>query len=273
MYISVNGSLLKEKEICISPMSGGYMYGYGLFETVKVYEGKAIFIEEHIERLIKGCEELKLKINNHLNSIKEYCDEFILANNLKFGAIKVLYAKNTENYDLIISFRKIIYNEEKYHKGFKLCFANTKKNPYSTLVYVKSNNYLENILEKQRAVDNGYDEAIFLNVNNKISEGTLANIFFVKDKVIYTPSVNCGLLPGIMRDKVMGLVNKLQLDLRIGEFERNELLQADEIFITNSLMDIMPVSKLENREFHIAQNEITQLLMNEYKKIYNSFNY
>ena len=146
MYISINGSLLKEKDVCISPMNGGYMYGYGLFETIKVFQGKALFMEEHIQRLISGCGEVKLKIDNHLYRIKEYCEVFILANNIKFGAIKVLYAKNTEDYDLIISWRKIIYTDERYHKGFRICFANTKKNPYSTLVYVKSNNYLENVL-------------------------------------------------------------------------------------------------------------------------------
>jgi branched-subunit amino acid aminotransferase/4-amino-4-deoxychorismate lyase len=162
------------------------------------------------------------------------------------------------------------YTPEKYEKGFNICIASAKRNPYSKLTYIKSNNYLENILEKDTATKNGYNETIFLNTSDNISEGTYTNIFFVRDNTVYTPSISCGILPGIMRDKVISLINRLSIKLEIGQFNKDDLLEADEIFLTNSLMEIMPVWKLENKIFDLANNTITKLLRKEFHSLYYS---
>jgi 4-amino-4-deoxychorismate lyase len=95
-------------------------------------------------------------------------------------------------------------------------------------------------------------------------EGTFTNIFFVKNSVIYTPSLECGLLPGIIREKVINLANDLSIEIRINAYSAQDLLKADEIFITNSLMEIMPVSGLENRIFALESNSVTKILMSEF---------
>lgn len=268
MYISFNGHLIKSHEACIYPASEALAYGFGLFETLKIHRGKIFFMDEHFKRLENGCEELSISLEHDLYQIKKSCANLLKANDMVFGTLKILYAKNRDKYDLLLFTRENTYTDEKYKKGFRICFAGTKKNPYAKLTFIKSNNYLENVLEKQKAADKGYDEAIFLNVSDKLSEGTCTNIFFIKNDVIYTPDILCGILPGIMRQKIIDLAYKLNLNLEIGIFQKEDILNADEVFLTNSLMDIMPVSQFENKEFDLNTNRVTQLLQNCFYELY-----
>jgi 4-amino-4-deoxychorismate lyase len=264
VYLSLNGELIEEKYIITSPLGEAFMYGYGLFETIKIENCEAKFLNEHINRLLKGCASLKLSIQWTLSDIMKFSSELIKKNNINNGALKIIYSKGINGNDLIIIWKNIIYNREFYEKGFKLCFCISKKNPYSSLVYLKTNNYLENLINRKQAQEKGYDEGVFLNVNDKISEGTFTNIFFVKNGVIYTPSLECGLLPGIIREKVINLANDLNIEIRIKGYSAQDLLKADEIFITNSLMEIMPVSSLENRIFALEGNSVTKILMSQF---------
>ncbi|SHH13861.1 aminotransferase class IV [Clostridium grantii] len=261
MFLSLNGELIEEKDMKIFPLGEDFMYGYGLFETVKIQNNKTIFMKEHVKRLLKGCIILDLDIEWNYNDIENFASELIKRNGVINGALKIIYCKNIKGNNLIIIWKDIVYNRECYEKGFKLCFCDYKKNPYSPLVYLKTNNYLDNIFNKKRIQAKGYDEGIFLNVNNKVCEGTFTNIFFVKNSIIYTPSRECGLLEGIIREKVINLARELRIELIIKEIEGNDLLSADEIFITNSLMEIMPVSRLENKELSLKINYITKTLM------------
>ncbi|QXM07180.1 aminotransferase class IV [Crassaminicella indica] len=267
MYISFNGKLLKAQEALL-PFDEGFQYGYGLFETLKVHNGKIYFIDEHINRLENGCKELNIKLHYDLKLIKAYTYQLIHFNNLLFGVVKIIYAKNKTGYDLLITTRENTYSKESYKKGFMVSFAAAKKNPYSKLTYIKSNNYLENILAKKEALKNGYDEAIFLNTDEFLSEGSCTNIFFVKDKIIYTPSIQCGILPGIMRKQIIKLIYALDLQLKIGTFTKEALYNADEIFLTNSLMDLMPVAQLEDKTFDLDKCTTTHLLMENFHHFY-----
>lgn len=269
MYISLNGKIAKAHEAGISPVSEGFMYGYGLFETVKVQAGKMYFFAEHMERLRRGCGVLGMKLEFSSDMICQYCDELIEKNNLFHGGIRVAYTKNGDFYDLLITTREQPYPKEQYEKGWKVCFSPMKRNPESLLVGIKSNNYLENILSLKKAKEKGYDEAIFLNVYGKISEGAISNIFFVKNHIVYTPSATCGILPGIMRDKVIDIMKSIGVELKIGQYEKEEIYGADEIFATNSLVDIMPVSQLENKKFDLEKASVTAMLMKELRKLYD----
>lgn len=268
MYISLNGKLIKNDELLISPKGEGFNYGYGLFETLKIVDGNICFMEEHFNRLKKSCAELNLKFEYDLCIIQEYANNLVSSCGMSSGSIKILYAKDKDKYNLLMTTNENKYTLEKYKKGFSICIASSKRNPYSKLTYIKSNNYLENILEKTIANKKGYDETVFLNTNDNISEGSYTNVFFIKDNIIYTPSISCGILPGIMRDKVIDLINKLSIKIEIGKFKIDDMFKADEIFITNSLMEIMPVWKLENKKFNLTNNIITKLLMKEFYRLY-----
>ncbi|WP_242846047.1 aminotransferase class IV [Clostridium novyi] len=209
-----------------------------------------------------------MNLKYDIREIQEYLNKLILFTNTHSGALKILYLKNNDKYDLIIIIKENRYVEKMYEDGFKICLASSKRNPDSKLTYIKSNNYLENLLEKDNALKQGYDEVVFLNTKNFISEGSYTNIFFIKGDKLYTPDISCGLLPGIMREKIILLINKLSLKLEIGNFCIEDLINADEVFLTNSLMEIMPVSKIKNKSFDLNNNKITKLLRKEFQNIY-----
>ncbi|SDK67888.1 aminotransferase class IV [Natronincola ferrireducens] len=265
MYISINGQLIKEEEVVLSPMAEAFAYGYGVFETIKYDRGRIYFLQEHIQRLKNGCRELRIYRDIDEELLKKWFDEIKEANQLSSGVLKISCVKNKEKEDIILSIRRNPYRKEAYSQGFKLCFTNIRRNPYSILTYTKSNNYLENLLARQEAMDKGYNEVIFTNVHEKICEGALSNIFFVKDQVLYTPAVSCGILDGIMRRKILEIANMLPLKVRVGEYTKVDLLKADEVFVTNSLLEIMPVVEIEGKQLSLQNSSITQILRQEYE--------
>ncbi len=264
MYIIQNGLLMEREKASVTAVSEGYNFGYGVFETIKISERKMLFFEEHLQRLRHGCEKLGLHNSFSESELEGYCTDLIKANEIQSGVIKILCGKDKSNTDIIISTRQNSYRKENYDQGLRLCFAETQRNPHAALTYIKSTNYLENLLEKQKAAKVGFDEAVFLNIYGKVSEGSLSNIFFVKNSVLYTPSISCGLLPGILREKVLALRESLGLRLSLGAFSKEELMDADEVFITNSILEIMPISQIENQKLDMGKNKITRKISKAY---------
>lgn len=266
MYIFINEELVKLGKASISLEGEAFLYGYGVFETIKFQDRKIHFLKEHMTRLKDGCKKLKLQISIDMRLFKKNCHELMELNNLTSGVLKISCIKEKNGSKVILSLRENKYKAEDYENGFKLCFAHRKRNPYSVLTYIKSNNYIENLLIRREALAGGYDEAICTNVYDKVCEGTISNIFFVRDGIIYTPSVESGILSGIMRQKIIDIVDNINLSIKIGEYTKEDLLMADEIFITNSLMEIMPVSQIDVKPLNLQNNIITKRLRKEYGK-------
>lgn len=269
MYVSLNGRTCREEKLPHSFFNEAFLYGYGIFETIKFVDDKLFFFEEHMERLYNSCQLIDLKINTQLlalHSVRATCQELIELNQIQAGAVRISYVKNHHDCLLLIVIKDQIYSPSRYEKGFHLAYAKIKRNPYSPLTKVKSNNYLENILARRRVLEQGYDEALFLNVYDEICEGSISNIFFVKDEIIFTPAIECGVLPGIIRKQVLELIRDLGLRVQVGRYEREFAVTVDEIFITNSLMDIMPVTRLEDRSLDIKRNTMTNFLREQLKK-------
>lgn len=266
MYI-LNGRVYENQEETISPTSQAMMFGYGLFETLKVLNGKILFFDEHFERLKSGCKTLKLSLHTEKLEIKRDCYKLLKLKNVENGVLKVLYAKNNNRNYLLLTTRENPYTEQDYLKGFKLTFSEQKRNQHSILTFIKSNNYMENILVKEDALELGFDEVIFTNTDNHLAEGAASNIFWIKNQVIHTPSIECGLLPGIVREKVLISLERLGLEVKVGKFNRENIMDSEEVFITNSLMDIMPVCKIEKVQFKIGQNTITEKIICEYNRL------
>ncbi len=263
MYI-LNGKTYENQDKTITPMSQAFMFGYGLFETMKVLKGKILFLDEHLERLNKGCKTLKLELNEKKSKIKENCYKLLKLSEIENGVLKILYAKgNDENY-LLLTTRQNSYTKEDYKRGFKLMISEYKRNQNSLLTFIKSNNYMENLIVKQQSKELGYDEVLFLNTDNYLAEGAASNIFWIKDKIVYTPSIECGLLPGIVRNKIMEASENLGLKVKMGKFIEEDLMDSEEVFITNSVMDIMPISQVKEKIFNINKNIITSDILKEY---------
>ena len=271
MYI-LNGRVYKTEENTVSPLSESFMFGYGLFETLKVLNGKILFLEEHIDRLINGCKTLKLPLKDPKKDIELDCYKLLELNQVKNGVLKILYSKNKDKEYLLLTTRHNPYTEDNYKSGFKVMFSDIKRNQHSIIAFIKSNNYMENLLAKQIGLENGYDEVIFLNTDGFIAEGSASNIFWIKNRQVFTPSKECGLLPGIVRDKVILASKQLDLKVNIGKFVKKDILNADEVFITNSIMDIMPISNIEKKVYNIRENDITKKIMKSYVSLIGEIN-
>ncbi|MDY4079281.1 MAG: aminotransferase class IV [Clostridium sp.] len=227
----------------------GIFFGKGVFETILFLE-KPIFLKEHIERLKNGMKELGLE-----ELEEEMLLDYISLNFIKNKAVKILVTPQ----NIIITEREIPYVEEDYIQGSSLKLSKVRRNSTSILCYIKSINYIENIIEKTKAKEDGFKDVLFLNENGYLSETSCANIFIVKNDKIYTPKVSCGLLNGIIRMWVIENFPVIEKELTL-----DDLKNADEVFITNSLMGIMQVKKFEDIEYN--NNEIIKNVQLAYQE-------
>ncbi len=266
LYI-LNGEVYKNDTNTISPTSQAFMFGYGLFETLKISKGQILFLDEHLKRLEDGCKILDLALNTERSKIIEDSYRLLEFNNISDGVLKVLYAKNgCENY-LVLTTRENSYTRDDYEKGFKIMFSDLKRNQDSILTFIKSNNYIENLIAKEKSKKLGFDEVLFLNTDDFVCEGAVSNVFWIKRNIVYTPSVECGLLPGIVREKVLVVLKRLGLEVKTGEFTRDDIMNCNQAFITNSVMDIMPVSQIEDNTFRIDENSLVSKIIKEYNDL------
>ena len=183
MFVNINGSIMSQENSQLSPLKEGFSYGYGVFETIKFENNKIYFLKEHLERLFEGCKKLHIQSKFNKEEIIQHSKEVIHKNELNSGVLKITMSKHNHESDLIISVRKNTYTKEQYEKGFKLSFTDIKRNPHSLLVNIKSNNYIENLLVRQKALENGYDEVVLENTYSNICEGAISNIFFIKNSI------------------------------------------------------------------------------------------
>ena len=176
-----------------------FQFGLGAFETIAVEEGQAVFSGRHLRRLKKAAEFLNIGNPEERGITEEGIREYIKKTELAKGALKIMLSQD----NVLMITRDNPYMEENYIKGFQADFSPVKRNETSPLVYYKTMNYGDCILEKKAAAAIGFNERIFLNTKGQISEGTVSNIFFVRRNQICTPQVYCGLLPGIMREYLL----------------------------------------------------------------------
>ena len=232
-------------------LDSGYFFSTGIFETILVKD-TPIFLSEHIERLNKSIK--LLNINQTIDKLDVL--NFILENNIKNCVLKIVVSEK----NIIATTRKIIYNDKDYNTGFKLKLSSVIRNSTSLLTYIKSTSYSENIIERSKAKELGYDEVLFLNEAGFISECSMSNIFWVKKDIIYTPDIKSGLLNGIIRQWVID-----NYDITQEKFKLENILNADEIFITNSVMGIMKVSMIDNIFF--KKSSVIENIQKDYKMV------
>ena len=231
----------------------GFQAGIGAFETIAVYNKKPLFLSEHIRRLNNALVFLGIQKIITTDLLLDY----IAKTQQKTYALKIMVSeKNT-----IIKKRVNPYLKSPlYIEGAKLKYSSILKNETSPLTYHKTLAYSQNLLEKQKATKEGVLDFIFCNTKGFITEGSICNIFFIKDNNIFTPSVNSGLLSGIVRAYI---ISKYTVKEQL--ISKEFILDVDECFITNSLMGIMPIKVLDNKIFTIRKQ--TNSIMKEYKNM------
>ncbi|MFA6309036.1 MAG: aminotransferase class IV [Clostridia bacterium] len=270
MSIIFNSELKNEDFITISSECEGLNFGFGIFESIKIHKGSLLFFNEHIQRLRSSCGQVGMAWNRNSENIRKSAELIIEADGLKEGKLKIIYFKNKTQNDLLITASDKVYPENKYKKGISVMLSSMKKNPDSILCRIKSLNHLENSLAKEDANNKGFDEALFLNTDNYLCEGSASNVFWIKDRCIYTPSGKCGLLPGIIRKLVPEIAKEVGIPFIEGEYEMSDILSAEEVFMTNSIMGIMPVGNIQSTKYHVDTECITHKLLRTYNEIVNN---
>lgn len=225
----------------IITLDNGYSFGMGIFETIAVEKGQPLFLSWHLERMEKGLETLDISKKDFLEqAIPEKLEQYLKEHPMEHGVLKIMASES----NFILTTRENPYTDADYKKGFRLDISRVFRNETSPFTYIKSFHYGDNLLEKRKAKQNNYDETLFLNSKGQITETSASNIFFVKGKRIYTPSVECGLLDGIVRRYM-----KENYDVQETIITPQEIKNFEEAFLTNSLMGIMPVVSIEDYIF------------------------
>ena len=239
----------------------GYWFGLGAFETIWVKQNTAVFLEEHLNRLKKAALFFKFLPDeataDEWSALqKQKISDYLKQNPMENGVLKLTLSDK----NLSLTSRKNTYTKEQYEKGFTLDYSKILRNETSPFTYMKTLNYADNILEKRLAKQRGYDEPIFLNTKGELCEGATTNLFFVSDQKLFTPALSCGLLDGILRQYILKSYSVKECIIK-----PEQILEFDEMFVTNSLLGIMPVSRLGNHSF--SNHTVTKKLMETYSQI------
>jgi len=271
--VYLNGSLVPRSQAVISPFDLGFLYGYGLFETMRAHSGRIFRLEKHLERLLKSAKALSLPLDAF--DLKRACHDTLKANKLKEARIRLTVSlgegeaapdlpRHPKPTVLVTAARYVPLSDEVYRKGYKAVVSTIDQDSQSPLSHLKSANYLNHILARREAKASGADEAILLNERGFLCEGSTSNIFLVSKKNLITPGEESGCLPGITRQVVIELAQGLGISLARREVRLEELLHADEAFLTNSIMELMPVAEVNGQR--IGRGKVTERLMQAYKE-------
>lgn len=276
MQVYLNNKIVPKSEATVSVYDHGFLYGDGVYETMRAYDGVVFMIDEHISRLRRSAEMIRLLLPKDSDGIKKAIYETLIANNRKDAYIRLTVSRGYGPIGLdpdlcrdatfvVIAEEMKGYPASMYKNGINIIIAGTRRNLREAInPRIKSLNFLNNILAKIEAKDAGAYEAIMLNSKGYIAEGTISNIFFAKEGVVCTPSTGCGILDGITRKIILDLAVREGFRVREGRFSSSDLFSASECFITNTTLEVMPVAKVDNVEF--MTGEATRLLLRSYRK-------
>ena len=279
MKIYINGRFYPKEEAKVSVFDHGYLYGDGIYETLRAYGGKVFEIDAHIKRLFQSADKMEMSLPLDHNGIHKAIYDTLRENNLLDAYVRISVSRGPGDIGLdpelcpeptmvIIAKQFNYYPEVIYQKGVKVSVVNTRRNhPECLDPSIKSTNFLNNIFAKMEAKRAGAFEGIMLNHSNHVAEGTISNVFIVKKGSVLTPPLLAGILEGVTRDLVIRLSEKIGITVYEEMFTEVQLWQADEVFITNTTMEVMPVTEVDG---HIVDGGVpggvTARLMAAYKE-------
>ncbi|MDX8367652.1 aminodeoxychorismate lyase [Cytobacillus sp. IB215665] len=270
MYIYLDGKIIKKEDAKISPFDHGYMYGIGLFETLAVYDGHPFLLDDHLSRLNEGLNSLAIDIELHRDEIFSIITRLLNKNNLTNSYVRLNVSAGVGDIGLsvehytkptVIIYIKPLQVPVAEKAGV---FLKTKRNTPEGKSRLKSHHFLNNVFGKREIGVDATKEGIFLSQNGFIAEGIVSNVFWVKNDKIYTPSLETGILNGVTRQFVMTLAKHNGLHIDEGLFKLDEILMADEVFVTNSIQELIPIYKIEHRYFQGNKGNVFNTLKKQY---------
>ena len=257
--VYINGKLFDKADAKISVYDHGLLYGDGVFEGIRIYDGRIFKLKEHVERLFESAKAIKLEIPMTREQLAKAIQDTVHANDKRNGYIRPLVTrgagylgldprKTTDPQVVIIVDDISLYPAELYDNGMEIATVATIRNhPAALNPRIKSLNYLNNILAKIEGIQQGCLESLMLNHKGEIAECSGDNIFLVKNGVLRTPPIDAGILEGITRNAVLELAKKASIKVAEMALTRHDVFAADECFLTGTAAEIIPVVKCDGR--------------------------
>ncbi len=251
-YCLRDGELKPAAQLTLHPRDRGLLYGLSLFETMLVKQDRIIMLRRHLQRLANSALALDITLVADVDLLAANSMAAVKQAGAADGVLRLTVtagpAEGEPGLTLFSIQEGVPYPPGRYTKGFSLLTLGWPRNEKSPLVCHKTANYMENILGRREALRLGYDEGIFLNSLGNVTEGTVSNVFIVRQGELLTPPPEAGLLPGTVRQLLLKLAPAAGYRCREENFATGDILSADECFVTNSLMGVMPVTGLDGKK-------------------------
>lgn len=285
-WIYLDGQHVTKENAKVSVYDHGFLYGDGIFEGIRIYNGNIFKCKEHLDRLYDSAKSIQLTIPLSQDEMLEAMAETIRLNEMRNGYIRLIVSRGVGNLGLdplrcakasviIIVEQLAIYPEEAYLTGLKTISVSQRRNiPDALNPKIKSLNYLNNILVKIQSNYAGVGEAIMLNSQGYVTEGSADNIFIVKNGVLYTPPCYLGALEGITRNAIIDLCAKLGYTLKEQPFTLHDVYVADEVFFTGTAAEVIAAYEVDGRTIGSGvAGPVTLELLAEFRKIVDQDGY
>lgn len=256
MWVYLNDKFVPQEEAVVSVFDHGFLYGDGVYETLRAYRGRVFQLAEHLARLERSASRIQLHLPVSLERLTDLVRESLSRNQLQEASLRITVSRGAGEIGLdpalcksptLVILAKPFqpYPESLYADGVSVIVAKTRRNlPEALPPQVKSLNFLNNILAKMEAKAAGAHEALMLNHQGELTEGTTSNLFVVQRGRVRTPAVECGILNGITRGLVLQLASELGLPSEETRLTVDDLLRADECFLTNTTQEVLPVTRV-----------------------------
>tara|TARA_B100001093_G_scaffold302671_1_gene288664 strand:+ start:199 stop:1071 length:873 start_codon:yes stop_codon:yes gene_type:complete len=280
MDIYIDGEYFDKKNAKISVFDHGLLYGDGIFEGIRFYEGRVFKLKEHIQRLFISAKAILLEIEMTQDEMEEAVCETIRKNGLTDGYVRLLVTRGVGTLGLspfvcdkstviIIADSISLYPDEKYKEGLKLITCSTRRTaPAALSPSVKSLNYLNNVMAKVEAIFADAEEGLMLNEQGFVAECTGDNIFVVRDGKIKTPPSSAGALPGITREVIFDIAGNLGVAIEESQMTRYDIYAADECFLTGTAAEVIAAVSLDRRLIGNGKpGPITEKFIESFRKI------
>jgi 4-amino-4-deoxychorismate lyase len=262
-YIGFNNGIIDARQAVVSALDHGFLYGIGLFETFRTYGGVPFLLERHLKRMAEGCQQLGIPFEQEAERLQGWIKRVMDKNELKEAYIRYtitagedilgLPAGDYHHPNHLLYIKELPKVSDKlYSEGKALQLLSLRRNTPEGGVRFKSLHYMNNILAKRElrgytSAANGA-EGLMLTAQETIAEGIVSNLFFIKDNIVYTPDISTGILPGITREMVIELTRSAGLRIEEGAYRWEQLKVADEVFLTNSVQEVVPVTTLWEKD-------------------------
>ncbi|WP_371068451.1 branched-chain-amino-acid transaminase [Sediminibacillus sp. JSM 1682029] len=279
-WIFLSGEFVKKEEAVVSVYDHGFLYGDGVFEGIRAYAGSVFKLDEHLQRLFESARSILLEVPYTKEELTQIIVDTIRKNQLEDAYIRVVVSRGSGNLGLdplncseprlvVIAEALALFPKELYERGLRMGSVASRRNRPDVLSpQIKSLNYLNNILVKLEANQAGVDEALMLNDQGYVTEGSADNVFVVKDDIIITPPVYLGALEGITRNAIIDLAKENGYTVKETPFTRHDVYVADEVFLTGTAVEVIAVVEVDGRKINDGRpGRITNQLLKEFWKV------